>query len=256
MSVSYGGIPLVQETPFIRDWIKEYMDPRDVWAFARRNNDSPRLAYGAGPSYPDWPVEVGKLRWPRGAQRWAAGHFLASDLELAALRPLIYSSSTPYLNAQNLVMDDGAGGVLTARLYLLPPQPLQQIQGSGQLYLLNFVDQRYFWWYTAAALTVADGVTTWAQVYAALGAALGVTINADPVAAAYLLPPAGVGADYEDMPPLLDAVAWSVGQQIVCGTDGTVRATNVTSSQISVQDQTAAFLPQVLAGGYYELKTP
>jgi hypothetical protein len=169
------------------------------------------------------PVDIGKLYWPRGASRWAVGHFVIDEGTLKKVRPHAYASSGPV--ALPLIIDDGTDSI-TTDLYMLPPRPLFKLDGTGDqnLYLLSLVDERYWWWNKTAEITITGGTTTWANLYSSIGSALGVTIDADPVSSDYLKPPTELKSRYDFMPLLLDAVAYSVGQRIVRKLDGTVEA--------------------------------
>ena len=95
--------------------------------------------------------------------------------------------------------------------------------GGGPTYLCTFVDQRFFWWArNTGSLTVNEGTTTWDDLYSSMGTALEVTINQDPVVAAYGKPSSQVNLQYEPVPQWLDTIAQNVGQRVThpSGRDG------------------------------------
>lgn len=173
-------------------------------------------------------VALGRFNWPcNTAARFATLHALIDTAGLARVRAAVYN---PY-RAGVLVIDDDTFMVQT-KMWMLPPRPVTQTNpGNNEPWLITLVDERYFWWQRAASLVVTSGVTTWANLYAAIAAGLGITLAPDAIPAAYLMPPAGFSSSYEYLPPLLDAVACNVGQRVVRGLDGTVRAMNAQSSR-------------------------
>lgn len=252
MSVTYAGIPIRQPTRRQERWVKDNVDPADVWDFTRKTDRRSTLAnFPFAGLIKTRPVSPHTLYWPTGATRWAIGYFLATDQDLAQIRPQVYGQAGGMYQAQPLVMGDGTNAI-TASLFMLPSRPLSYAPGGNQLYLLTLVDLRYYWYELAGVVSVTAGTTTWAQLYQSLGTILGVTINADPVNANYLTPDGSFTTNYEDAPVLLDACAWSCGQRVVLGLDGTVHAYNVTTSQTSVANQLALGYP-VKAGGVFAL---
>jgi hypothetical protein len=116
--------------------------------------------------------------------------------------------------------------------------------------LLTLVDERFYWWFKSAEIEVTGGTTTWAELYAAIGTALGITITADEVPAAYLKPPTALTSRHDALPVLLDAVASSVGQRVVRRLDGSVLALNSTSSRQVVNANLIACTPKASGGTY------
>lgn len=248
--ISYAGVNLCDVDDATSAWVTKHTDPSWSWVFEERTfwPGQSLVSYGNRPPAPVGPLEPGTLEWPWGACRFAVGHFLATDPQLATIRQTVYPGGTGYASAP-LVLDDGVGSV-TATLYLLPPRPLTYPQDTEQLWLLTLVDQRYFWWFKAATVAVSAGSTTWAQLYSSIGTALGVTITPDTISASYLKPPSAFAVNYQALPILLDAVALSVGQRVVCGLDGTVTTQNALTAKASVDSQFAA-LSQPQAGGSF-----
>jgi hypothetical protein len=237
--LSYAGVPLLVPTPEMAGWVAANLDPSALWEFQSLAWPGHRriLHWTHTPAPPPPRVRLGVLRWPRGASRFAVFHGLATDAQLDLIRPQLQGPSL-FLPAPFVMSWDDAAlplaGVtrevasVETLLYMLPPRPLQQIAdrlpGRRDLYLITLVDERYFWWYKTTFIPVTAGTTTWAQLYTAIGDALGVAIEVDPVELAYLTPPAGLAAAYEYLPLLLDAVAFNVGHRVTRALDGTVRA--------------------------------
>jgi hypothetical protein len=223
------------------DWLPEWVER--VWP----GKGLTRLGFGL--HWPKGPIRLGSLVWPTGAQRFAHFHGIADSDSLAQIRAQVYAGGG--YQAQPLVISDGVT-VVSPSLWMLPPRPLSQVAGPVGRWLLTLTDSRLFWWSRAAAITVTGGTTTWQDLYASLASALGITLAVDPIPAAYLMPPPDLATQYEALPPLLDAAAYSVGQRIVYGLDGTARAWNATSSLSQLAANLGAGWP-VQAGGQMAL---
>lgn len=223
--ISYAGVLLSLNPVNLTDpvglsaWIRDKLDPEEVMEGILRGWP------GKGLDHLGWygvlrrrRIDVGTLRWPWSASRFAIGHFLADNDQLAAIRQLVYQNGS--YSPQPLIISDGVTA-MTASLWMLAPRPLaQDSDGLSGLWLLTLVDIRYFWWYRAAQINVAEGSTTWADLYQQIAVALGITLTADPIADAYLLPTAALTTAYRALPILLDVVAAAVGQRIVVQYDG------------------------------------
>lgn len=233
MALSYGGITLTLSTAELDALQEAYMRREMVTEF--EGQFSPPYNLGHLPfnySTPPQVKDLGRLYWPRGASRFGFAHFVVSDRILQLIRPLAYAGGT--LNALELVMSDGTREIQT-NLYMLPPRPISQIASpgvpGGQLWMLTLVDDRYFWWYRGGQIVVNEGVTSWDALYTAIGSALAVTINNDAVDADYGMPTRRFTSLDQPLPVLLDAVAASVGQQVVRKLDGTVEVQNYVSAK-------------------------
>jgi hypothetical protein len=257
-----NGVNLLLEDPDgrVQAWMDKYL-PLDSMVFEPQSQsvNSPlnqsqsiqkRPLGIARVNYPPPPrPRINTLYWPTGAARWAVGWLLttADDLNTIAPGDSEFFSASP--SSMPLVLTDDAGDSVTADVFLLSPRPIssvdenvQSADGTHQLYLLPVVDQRYYWQGAdAGTLSVIPNVpgpaTTWANVYAALGTALGVTIAVDSIEAAYLNPdPEELTRPHQNAAVLLDAVAHSVGQRIVVGLDGEVAAVNLSDAYDTLLD--------------------
>jgi hypothetical protein len=258
MPITLAGVVLPTPAPELAAWLEAHLTldylqewerlywpgaDRQRWAFAVRRM----------PSVP----QLGCLFWPTSASRFGVFWGLATDAELAKLRPLAYGGSAKWAPV-TLALSDGAGGSVTTSLYLLPPRPLAQApplpgQPPGaQLYLVTAVDARYFWYERAADVEVTLGTTTWAQLYSSIASALGISLTVDAIPAAYLSPSDALTARYQYLPLLLDAVAYNCGQRVVVGLDGKVKAQGYAAAR-ALQDSQAGSWP-VEAGGQFLFK--
>jgi len=244
--ISYAGVPLGHPTPEIAAWVAQNVSTEDCFPFAPLNDQGlglEQLPYR--PQTPPAPVRVGRLYWPWGASRFATAHYLCTDADLARVRAYCYPTADGMREAP-LVIDTGNGQSVTATMWMLPPRPLAAVTPGHELWLLTLVDDRWRWWWRAASVA---GQSTWAALYSAIGTALGVTITADAVPAAYLTPPPEMAASYAALPLLLDAVAMSVGQRVVRGFDGSVRAISPAAGRALWLAQAEAYAGRMLAGG-------
>ena len=80
---------------------------------------------------------------------------------------------------------------------MVPAWPLAQAVAGAHMWMLTLVDDRYWWQPDVCEIAVQAGVTTWNDIYTQLGNELGITINADPIAAAYGMPPENYAAEYQ-----------------------------------------------------------
>lgn len=223
MSVTYGGLPLTAPNQEINrlidlhglDAIRLFEQPS--WSGLNGRNADFNLVRDA---------KLGKLLWPRGASRWATGLFLATQSQLDAIRRIVkpqLDDTTPATSASLRIWDDeneDDGTEISAPMYLLSPWPLFQHDDDDsdieKFWLLPFVDERYFWWWKKADITITQGTTTWDDLITSVMAGLGVTdFTADAIIEEYLFPHASLTSHFEYLPPLLDAIAYSVGRRIV-----------------------------------------
>src|SRR5438094_513163 len=91
------------------------------------------------------PVEINTLFWPVGAREFARAHCVVNDDQLTRIRQAVQQSGGATLVKATLEMDD-ATSKITTDLWMLPAWPLQQVGDGANLWLLNLVDDRYWWW--------------------------------------------------------------------------------------------------------------
>lgn len=252
MTLSYAGISLYVPTNEQQVGIQAWLDSWSDLEFAGHpwpGKDLTGMTFLPTQPYPH--PKIGSLYWPFGASRWAVGHFLATDNQLAQIRVTVYpgldigTSDDPgdgFVNSPipaPLVMLSKAVGAplapVTASLYMLPPRPIHQIQGANGLNLLTLVDQRYFWWYVDSDIQPISSATTWTTIYGNLADQLSLTINVDPISSSYFFPAPEFTNYYQNLPTMLDAVAYNCGQRIVCSLAGAVSAQNVATDAAILQ---------------------
>src|SRR5215831_16828637 len=136
------------------------------------------------------PFRLYSFYHPWGASRFGYAFVLIDSDMYAAI-----AAKNSAGNALPFVIDDGVGGVMTTDLFALPAVPLARIVAASPqlpLYLLPLVDLRYFFWERSAEVRVAEGITTWPQVFSSIAAGLGITLTTDPISADYLFPSNGL----------------------------------------------------------------
>ena len=257
--LSYAGVSLPLETPFVGDWTRYNLDYTWLREFCQ-HYFPPRGAFTRGflDLWPPRPLRVGVLLWPRDATRFAVAHYLVTEERLKAIRPLVYSENT--LKPQILHIDDGSGDAdrqVNTEMYWLPPRPFQQFdpenlpRGQTTHWLLTLVDVRFFWWFKLSNLVINDDAT-WESLYEDVSRVLNVEIEVDEIPDAYGDPPDTLVGDYEPIPFALDSIARAVGQKIVRTLDGRVRAMNYGTAASILEENKLLIGPpdfQKVAGG-------
>lgn len=261
MSLTLAGSPLLLPDEALCAWAEHQLDPRAMRPYRARAWPGARLTRLAFPTgvEPAGPPRIGRFEWPRGASRWARGCFLASAAQVDAVRAEAFGPGGDEDLPVELVLDGGPlGESVTTEVYVLPPVPIgltgvpPGADVSDGLYLLNVVDERYYWWQVPWPDAPIGGATTWADLYAAASEALDLdgTIAFDAVPEAYGRPHASLHLPYEPLPLVLDAVAYNCGQRVVRRYDGAVEAISAATSRFRLEaNLTADRLAWQLGGG-------
>lgn len=235
-------IPLIIPTDELAAWIEASIDPRDLTTWLLRAFPGPGLSKIAWPTgFPlQRKVQINRLIWPNTASRWAYMSCLIDAGNLAALQDVAFDDDGFGFNALTLKLSSGVPGDLGyseigTRMYLLPPIPLSSVKIASDpanpflpnqdqvnnLYLIQLVDDRFFWWSLSTNDVVTRGMT-WTALFEALGDIIDEDIEVDDIPAEYLTVGEDMVGQYEVLPPLLDAAAYNVGQRICVFIDGNV----------------------------------
>lgn len=250
MSVSFGGVALIAPTDAILDSVNRHLSVADIPTFT-----APCWS-GLGGRKADYadlvkPCDPGRLRWPTGASRWATGYFLMSSGQRTAInalvKPTLVSATAPV--PLTLTIGDGTRTISTT-MYALASRPLLQF-GTETVWLLTLVDVRYWWWTKTAAIAITAGTTAWSDLVSSIGTALGETLTLSTVDADYLKPHPDLATNFEYLPPLLDAVAYSIGRRVVRSLDGTVSLQAVADATTRRDSLITAALPLTQSGGSF-----
>lgn len=199
---------------------------------------------------PRWKINT--LWFPTGATRWSIGLFLCDAASLARIIPVVRAGDGRAPLRIQEFRNGVAGTTMTLpSMFMLPPRELNNTESGVNGFLLCLVDQRWFWQFTDTGLLEVGEETTWPDVYDMIAEGMGVTVDYDDINPGYFRPdPEEVTRRYENGAMLLDAVAHSVGQRIVLGTNNVVRAmTPSTSAVINTANQALLLAKGLSAGG-------
>lgn len=239
--ISYAGVSLTLPTPELMELLERAFPVEELMVFHTKwTQEAPEGCPPMDFGRPYTP-QVSELYWPTQAHRWAAGHFLATDEQLACIRSAIGASMF-----NEFVMWDAIGGNTTttstttttgsitqfsgpsrfsAQLAIVNIHPIFDVATSQKLNLLTFVDRRYFWWYKSCPSATP---TTWTGLWEAALTAAGVgslsrTIETIPLD--YGTPSGRWKASRWKgfpLPTYLDAAAQMTQRRVVCRPDETV----------------------------------
>ncbi len=249
---SYAGIDLGDpDGTEVGAWISDNIRPQQLYPLAYQSwpafwKNGPVM--NITPEIPR-PVKISSLFWPVSASRFAQGNFVVTTAMLDKIRAVAYHRGSA--RACEFTFDDGENS-LNTELWTLPAIPLQQALPGSDFHLLTLVDDRYYWWGQSVNLSVLEGATTWESLYEAIGDELGIEIDINPVSIDYGLPSAAYVTGSRPLPLILDAIAFSVGQRIVRGLDGSITAQNATTA-LSLVAANLVAAPTAYAGGEFDL---
>ena len=271
MPISLNGNPIIIDLAEreLETWIERFINPEDYLPWTRRSWPGFGLAGITYPlGYRHEPVfHLGRMRWPTGASRWAYGHFLL-DVNQCNLQSLLNMAfSNGQYKTVPLIMDtssDMTGEKVAINVYVMPPTPLMPLptkSGINRLYLITVVDQRFFWYYYNMGnfnVTVEGTQTpvTWDGLYQYIFKILNVQFTQDKISANYLLPSTMFNLPYEPIPPVLDAVAWNVGQRIAVNYNGSVTCQIYADALGALNSDMASHPKRALVAGGQRFTTP
>ncbi len=250
MNLTYGDIPLSITTTEHKLWAESHIDVKDCVQFNYQAFPGKNLTKISFPVNFWMPkkIKLGCLSWYRGASRYAHYFGLATSNQLEQITAQISNPVNPLI----LNMETNNGEIKT-EMYLLPYRPLTgPFNNSNSLYLLTLVDIRYFWWMTPSPylfLQCPNKTTTWTTVFQKYSTALGINIAVDAISPNYLMPHKNLDHPNESIPPLLDAIAFNVGQYIVRDLAGNVRSMNAANGIQLLNNNLALAEKHTFAGG-------
>jgi hypothetical protein len=228
MSVTFGGVPLTSPTEQIVDLMKAHGEIPDLFSRPQWTGVN-----GREPDFSDPPeIKLGRVLWPTGASHFATGVFLATQSQLEAIVKVVAPSQLSVPATSGILKlwdeeDPAAATTISLTMYLLRPWPLFQSSDTDsdieRLWLLPLVDSRYFWWQKSDEVLVTES-STWTTLVAAVVAALETTQSPalGTVDDDYLIPHESLSSSYDYLPPLLDAIAYSIGRRVVVNYNGTL----------------------------------
>ncbi len=249
----FAGIPLADAVHSeVNAWLEASIRPQDVFPLAYRPS------YGAfthGPVLQSTaevprPIKLNTLYWPYGASRFARAHFVVTSSQLESIQKVVLKQGGQ--ESGKFTFKDGTNAIV-CDLWMLPSTPLAQCAENAEMYVLNLVDDRYYWWGQYVNFQSETEISLWEDLYENIAASIGTPITVDPIPEAYLGPNSSYTTELGRLvPEVLDAIAFSVQQRLVRSFDGSLRMQNyATSAAINVSNQVASWTPY--AGGTYDL---
>lgn len=260
--LSYCGITLPLTPSFIEDkWLSLVHNEFNAKFIDLWNFDQPNEKKLPTPNLPKQPkFSLDTLLWPTGASSPAYFHTIVEKNRLNQITS-ICSPNGDYNRPKPLVFFDGRSGktITAAQMYICgAPRPLNQLgKEFSDLWLLTLTDQRFYWHFARSDYgSPSEAFPTWNDLYAAIGVALNVTISVETIPSAYKSPGGGTHAGSPWFGPyqtsaaaLLDAVATQVGQRIVVGLDGTVKAVNWRTARTAASTYINTTNGRLISGG-------
>ena len=237
MLMSYAGVPLGYPDRVTREHLLSFNLTRTLGSRLQRGIRSPGVEHLPGPTWhPEPPPRLDCLRWPLGAHRHATLHTLTADpARIADLRAAT--------GTQPLKLSDGAT-TLTAPMHLLPPLPV-----SDELWLLSFVDARYFWWDRSPKPEDLDA-GNWSSLIQSLLTAVVTSVPIPAIDAVYGTPDKSRWErPHQPVPVLLDAALRAVGFALVSELAGTHRLVTAADAKATEASRIGSGLSGVVAGG-------
>lgn len=244
MTISFAGVGITPPSN-ADDIVTAWYHTHRVEEFEHQGFFVPQVQHLPTPYFPQRECpRIGVLRWPNGADRWAMFHCCATGDQVAALRDAIGTDPT----AQTLILDDGAGGVVTTDMYLLPPRPISQ-RGANEYYLLTLVDDRWWWWQTGG-ISTPDTFSSWSALLTSLFSAVNVVPDITAPAAAYLTPnPVRWDLGIQPVPVVIESVCRQNGLAVIRALDGAVSVVDFLTAYNADNSRWDVIQPLVLAGG-------
>ena len=208
--MSFGSVPLPLDTPAIKAWMARNIPLNDLRF--KTQQQSCRSD-----------VKLYSWYYPTGASRWSEMFALCDGRRLRNIERQSYPQ-------QRTLVCKQAGRGIASPMYLLPPMALAQLTADGfdsDLYLLHFVDSRYFAQYANTGGTKVDNEATWAGLFVDIVAAGGLSgIEVASIHPDYLKPEPHslmfeVGL-FANAATMMDLIAESVGHRIIRSLDGSL----------------------------------
>lgn len=203
-------------------WMERFVDPNNLFEFDLNTTQHTLDHLGAQDPLIPKQIKIGVVHWPRQASAFAYAHFLATEQE----KDLILAQTKDQYNASttlSLTLDDGTGGVQSFRFYVLPPRPLSQLapNDNSNLWLLTFVDNRYFWLSSKYNFSVYDSMS-WSNAINSFTGVLNTSFQISTISSAYGFGPSSrFESVYQPTGLLLDSICQTIGLKYSHQYDGT-----------------------------------
>lgn len=190
---------------------------------------------------PNPEIKIGDWYYPNTASRWSIFTGLSSSTLVKTLLAITGGNTAKEFNMQVVpISPDNLGDDsynLTTNMYMLPPRPLAENGGQYDgIYLVQLVDERWYWQNSPISFTI-DSETTWGSLIDGCAAILGVVITYSPIPDAYTVPEkdSQFWMNLENVPTVLDAIAYNVGRVVIRNLDGTYELLTSDESQLRAE---------------------
>lgn len=237
-TISYAGIDLCLDTPESNEWVNhaiKYMDE----VLPKRDWPGTWLVGTTYPPHTPFTEEMGCLYWPTGASRWSYFACYITETEYATLSDI--TGENDFIMSQD-------SGTITAPMYMLPIKPLAKFGDSPGLYLLQLVDERYYFQGVNCGVEVQTNIGTWADLIGALKTSLGISCTTPSISGAYGNPCqfSDFNATYQNSATMLDGALRNVGMGLCRDLDGAYHIYTINESKGLIDSEQT-----LLAGGDY-----
>lgn len=210
------------------------------------------------------PVHINTWYYPNSASRWSIFRALATETmyqemlnnsdetNQATLEMMCVPVGPTSLNPQ--ATSDG----ISSEMYLFLGRPIAKTQTQYDgLFLLTFVDERYFFQGTPIPELTINQNTQWTDIINECVAALGISFLMPTIPPAYGQPEpdSQLWSEYEQASTLLDAVALNLGMVVTRGLDGTYTMVSPLVSQniVTTNRGNAQTVVRMLGGNIFSI---
>lgn len=260
--LSFAGVSFRIPTDEVLERIRRFdwlADLRDVLP-APQVFPGPNLQRAGLPTplrYPD--VRIGDFFYPVGACRWSIFRGLMAADDLTAVTNTLKTQTATANTSRQMqgtfkIQSEGgdAAGSVTTKLFMLPPIPIMGGPTAPTLYLVNLVDERYFWqWWMSAGDCTGSVFDSWSAYLNQLATQLNITLTFTTPDSVYGMPeidsPLCTGG-FDNPAALLDLVAANVGCAVVRNLDGTYKLQRYADALAAAQANRPASRNNLLGG--------
>lgn len=253
MSLTFAGVSLPVWSQKASDFFNSSLDLGNWFPHNLNDETYRQLDYLPLPPFPpdDGSPEVGVLKWPRYASRWASFFVPVTKTALDAIRLEIGDENDP--KPLILANGDSVTERVVAEMYFTAAKPLSAVQTTeygGDLWLLCLADQRWYWWQKGFS-TGDTPPSSWADMLSQIESALDVVFTGDTAIESAYGVPTNRWADIQNAPAclILDAVMDTLQRRVVVHYDGTVEIQRPETAQADQNAAHTLFRSKIMAGG-------
>lgn len=236
-------------------WLTSFIDPMEIFEFDSNTTQHSLQHLGAQDPPLIKQIKIGRVSYPTCASSFAQAHFLATDPEWQAIKNAT-NQINPSIDPQpcQLTLTDGAGGSVSFIFYLLPPRPLSQLinQDGSRLWLLTFVDVRYFWWSSKYRIALETNGQSFPELIGQVAGNLNVSLDVSTINSSYGRPSDRFDSWFQPSGLLLDAICRLCGTRYVHKLDGTGEVQSYIEAKSIEAQALSQFDPDRLAGGRFD----